>query len=163
MPLFVHLAPGTAAPRIAANGVRRSRARAPLPSGVYAMPVGRSFVASHQWLRELKRSGARSIVGVYFRLADAEPVWLGHFGRPHALVTASEAAAALEAAADPMGLEVLVPRRVEAREIVRVKELPQVTGWRYYPGAHGCRPCSCPACLPKGEIRSRRIREREER
>ncbi len=127
------------------------------------MPVSRRFHASHQWLRELKRSGARSISAVYFRVPDEEPVWFGRFGREHAGLTASEAAGRFEVLDAPEGYEILLPRRVEPREIVRARELPQVIGWRYYPGAHGARPCGCPGCLGKGEIRSRAIRERYER
>jgi hypothetical protein len=165
MPVFVHLAPEHSVARIVRNGIRRSRARAPLPSGVFAMPVGPSFFASHQWLRELKRSGVRTIAAVYLRIADDEPVWFGHFGQAHVPMRASEAAAELAAATaagTAAGLEVLIPRRIEASEIMRTRTLRQVIGWRYYPGAHGARPCGCPACLPRGEIRSRAIRARYE-
>src|SRR5512140_1452428 len=162
MPVFVHLAPSPLIARIIRNGIRRSTARKPLPAGVFAMPVSRDFYASHQWLRELKRSGQRSISAVYFRLPDDEPVWLGHFGRGHTRMSASEAAGYITAAPSPEGFQVLVPRRVEASEILRTKPLPQVVGWRFFPGAHGRPPCGCPGCLGKGEIKSRAIRRRYE-
>ena len=162
MPVLVHLAPEPLVARILKNGIRRSGAQGPVPGGVYAMPVGPSFFASHQWLRELKRSGQRTISAVYFRVADGEPVWLGHFGRGHALVTAAEAAGHVAAADSAEGFEVVVPRRIEASEILRVKAVPQVVGWRYFPGAHGSKPCGCPGCLKKGEIRSKAIRRRYE-
>jgi hypothetical protein len=38
--------------------------------------------------------------------------------------------------------------------------VPQKIGWRYQPHAHGKRPCGCPACLPRGSIKSRAIREK---
>jgi hypothetical protein len=31
-------------------------------------------------------------------------------------------------------------------EIIRVKALPQIVGWRYRPGANGERPCACLCC-----------------
>jgi len=56
------------------------------------------------------------------------------------------------------GFEVLIPRRIEPKEIRRVASLPQVTGWRYHPGAKGTKPCGCPFCT-KGDIKSKRIRD----
>lgn len=162
MPVFVHLAPEPLVSRILKNGIRRSRAQGALPPGVFAMPVGPSYFASHQWLRELKRSGQRTIAAVHFRVGDGETVWLGHFGRGHSPMTAAEAAGHVSAAGSAEGFEVLVPRRVEPGEILRVKAVPQVVGWRYFPGAHGSKPCGCPGCLPKGEIRSKAIRKRYE-
>ena len=163
MPVFVHLAPTPLIARIVRGGIRRGVGCGPLPAGVFAMPVGRDFYASHQWLRELKRSGQRSISAVYFRIGDDEPVWLGHFGRGHTRMRASEAVGHVAAAASAEGFQVLIPRRVEAAEILRVKPLRQVLGWRFYPGAHGRPPCGCPGCLARGEIKSRAIRRRYER
>ena len=162
MSVFVHLAPAPTVARILRNGIRRGKPHGPLPAGVFAMPVSPSFFASHQWLREMKRSGQRTISAVYFRIPDDEPVWLGHFGQGHTRMGASEAAGHVTAAGSAEGFEVLVPRRVEASEILRVKGIPQVVGWRYFPGAHGSRPCGCPGCLKKGEIRSSAIRRRYE-
>jgi hypothetical protein len=56
----------------------------------------------------------------------------------------------------------MVPRRIVPGEIVRVRALPGAFGWRYYPAAKGRRPslCDCPACVPRGEVRARRYRER---
>ena len=124
------------------------------------MPVTPNHYASHQWLRELKSTGHRTIVGVYFRVPDAELVWFGHFGYSHVLLSASEAAQHVYSAPDPLGLEVLVPRRVLPSEIVRSRQLRQVIGWRYYPNAHGRPPCGCPSCLPAGQIKSKAIRQR---
>jgi len=161
--LLVHLTPATNVRRILRSGIRMTRGGASRPAGVFAMPVTRNFYVSHQWLRELKRSGARSISAVYFRVPDTEPILLGHYGRARVAMPASEAAAAISAASNAEGFELLVPRRIAAGEIHRVRELPQVLGWRYFPGAHGTKPCGCPACLPKGEMKSRAIRERYEK
>jgi hypothetical protein len=67
----------------------------------------------------------------------------------------------LIAAENQEGYEVIVPRRIDKKEIHRVKTLRQVTGWRYYPGAHGKRPCGCPFCQ-RGDYGARRLREKYE-
>jgi len=110
------------------------------------MPVTRNFFVSHQWLRELKRRGQGAIAAVYFRVPDHESVWLGHYRQAHREMTAAEAAAAILRASPAEGFEVIIPRRIQAKEIHRVRMLPQVVGWRYYPDSHGKRPCGCPYC-----------------
>jgi hypothetical protein len=160
MAMFVHLAPESKAKSILRSGLRLPRKAAGRPRAVYALPVTRNYVLSHQWLRELKRSGQRTFVAVHFRLPDDEPVEVGHYGRPHLAMTAAEAAALVMKAPDAEGYEVRIPRAVSAREIHAIRAVRQVLGWRYFPGAHGKPPCPCPVCLPRGEIRSRRIRER---
>jgi hypothetical protein len=161
MPIFVHLAPESRLTMIQRNGIRRlRRASGDRPGGVFAVPVTRNFYVSHQWLRELKRRGQGAISGVYFRLPDSEPVWVGHYGQVHRLMTAAQAVAEFQAADDRRGWEVIVPRRVDAREIHRVRSLPQVVGWRFSPGAKGKPPyCTCKYCT-RGEYGARRLRER---
>jgi hypothetical protein len=125
------------------------------------MPVTPSYYASHQWLRELKRGGERTLVGIHFRLAGDEPVWVGHYGHAHLELPVGRAIRLFLQQADPLGYEFLVPRRIEPGEIVAVRTVPQVVGWRYHPGAHGQRPtCACPFCLPPGSIKSRKLRAR---
>ena len=126
------------------------------------MPVTRNYVVSHQWLRELKRGGQKTFVAVHFRIPDDLTVQVGHYGRAKLTVTAAEAAAIVMRAGDAEGYEVLIPRAIGPREIHAVRAVRQVVGWRYFPGAHGRRPCGCPVCQPRGEIRSRKIRERYE-
>ena len=63
---------------------------------------------------------------------------------------------------DPRGLEIMVTRRIAPREIVRERTLPKAIGWRYMPWAKG-RPmntCDCPVCMPRGEVKAKRYRER---
>jgi hypothetical protein len=55
MPLLVHLTPEKYVARIVRNGIRTGR-------GVYCLPVLPSYYVSHQWLRELKRRGQRTIL-----------------------------------------------------------------------------------------------------
>jgi hypothetical protein len=161
MPLFVHLTPESRATLIRRNGISRLRKGVGRgPAGIFAVPVTRNFYISHQWLRELKRRGGGPLAGVYFRIADCEIVWVGHYGRAHQPMTAAKASAEFMAAESREGWEVLIPRRIEAKEIHRVRSLPQVLGWRYYPGAKGKAPfCTCKFCT-RGEYAAAKLRRR---
>jgi hypothetical protein len=161
MAMFVHLTTEARIPRIRRNGITRLRkAAGASQEGVYAVPVTRNFYASHQWLRELKRRNQGPIAGVYFRVPDGQLVWLGHYGQGHRLVTAAEALALFTNADDPMGWEVVIPRRVEAGEIHKTRQLPQVIGWRFSPKAKGKPPfCTCKFCT-RGEYASAKMRRR---
>ena len=139
-------------------GIRLSHHRGLRRRGVFAMPVLPSYVLTHQWGRELRRRGYRSTVAVHFRVPDDEQVWVGHYNREPVSVTAAEAAGIVLAAEDPRGYEVFVPRRIAPRDIHRLRPVNPVAGWRYVPGAHGRRPCACPACLPSGSYNAARIR-----
>jgi hypothetical protein len=129
--------------------------------GVYAVPVTRNFFVSHQWVRELKRqNSSRTIAGIYFRIPDEEMVWVGHYNQSHRRVSAAEAVAEFMAAENREGWEVIIMRRLEAKEIHRVKLLPQLLGWRYFPEAKGKPPfCACEYCT-RGEYGARRLRAR---
>lgn len=161
MAMFVHLTTESGAPRIRRNGIARLRKPVgTLPGGVYAVPITPNFYASHQWLRELKRRNQGPIAGIYFRVPDAQPVWLGHYGNVHRLVSASEAIAEFTSADDPLGWQVVIPRRVEAKEIHKIRRLSQVIGWRFFPKAKGKPPfCTCKFCT-RGEYGSAKLRRR---
>ncbi len=133
-----------------------------LSEAVYCMPVLKDYYFSHQWLRELKRNGARTFVGIYFRLSSAENVWFGKYNEPHFEMPVGEAIQQLMKKTDALGYEIIVPRSIGKKEIHQIKHLSQVLGWRYYPKSHGRRPCLCGGCIARGEIKSRRLREREE-
>ncbi len=180
MPVFVHLTSERNVALIRRNGIGLRKRRS-WPRGVYALPVTRSFYVSHQWLRELKRSGGGTIVGVYFRVPDDEAVEVGHYHSRHVAMTAADAVALLMAAeqrdpkaerrrdeqskavqrgrrlpSSPEGYEVIIPRKIQRSEIIRVKSLPQVVGWRYYPGANGRPPCVC-LCCERGRYGVRKL------
>jgi len=124
------------------------------------LPVARNFYASHQWLRELKRRNQGPIAGIYFRVPDEQQVWIGHYGQPHRLVAAAEAVAQFLKADDAAGWEVIVPRRIEANEIHKTRQLPQVIGWRFSPTSKGKPPfCTCKFCT-RGEYGSAKLRKR---
>jgi hypothetical protein len=161
MPMFVHLAPESRVALIRRRGIARlSKPRGDIPGGVFAVPVTRNFYVSHQWLRELKRWGKGTIAGVYFRIPDEEAVWVGHYSQSHRQMTAAEAAAEFMSAESREGWEVVIPRRIGATEIHRIRELPQVIGWRYFPAAKGSPPfCTCKFCVG-GTYGAKRLRER---
>ena len=162
MAMFVHFAPESVLARIRRRGIARSRrrARGQVPDGTYAVPVTRDFYISHQWLRELKRRSGGTIAGVYFRIPDDELVWVGHYNQAHRQMTAVEAVAVFMSSESREGWEVIIPRRIEAREIHRTKALPQLLGWRYFPDAKGKPPfCPCEYCT-RGDFGARRLRAR---
>src|SRR6476646_1038981 len=118
MAMFVHLAPESRVARIRRNGIRRlRRAWGEFPGGVFAVPVTRNFFVSHQWLRELKRRGAGPIAAVYFRVPDELRVWVGHYRHAHRWMTAAQAAAEFMSSESREGWEVIIPRKIAAKEI----------------------------------------------
>ena len=171
MPTFVHLAPEKDIKRIMAHAIKGARRLLPLEKGyeevahaIYCMPIlPGNFHMTHQWLRELKRNGQRTMVGIYFTLSSEEPVWVGRYNRPHQKMRAGDAVKTLMALVNAEGWKIIVPRHVSAKEIRRTRSLPQTVGWRYMPKSHTIRPsCSCPYCIPLGSIKSRKLRERLE-
>jgi hypothetical protein len=159
MAMLVHIATEADAARIRRSGISRVRAAYhSFPGGVFAVPVVPNFFVSHQWLRELKRRNEGPLVGVYFRVPDRERVWVGHYGGDHRWMSAADAVALFAREPDARGWEVIVPRRIGANELHRIRHLPQVVGWRYLPGAHGRKPCGCDYCQ-RGQYGARRLRE----
>jgi hypothetical protein len=159
MAILVHLVPEKEAPRVTRRGLRASRLAGEPARGVYCMPLLPDYFASHQWLRELRRRGARTFVAIDFRVTSSETVFVGHYGHQHVATTVGRAARMLLDQPDPRGWEFILPRSVEADEIVNVRPVSRIVGWRYYPGANGRKPCACPYCT-RGLFGSRRLRQR---
>jgi hypothetical protein len=157
--MLVHLTSQRNVSRIRRHGIA-PQGRVVGLRGVYALPVLQDYYASHQWLRELRQFGPRLIVAVCFRIPDPEPVMVGHYGKPHVLLPARQAVSVIMEADSPLGYQVIVPRRIQRAELTAVRRVPQVVGWRYYPGAHGHRPCPCPVCTA-GQYGGRKIRARQ--
>ncbi|MBV9709502.1 MAG: hypothetical protein JO011_01160 [Ktedonobacteraceae bacterium] len=157
MPVLVHLTPAKNVKRIRRSGIHKGEI------GVYCLPVVQNYYVSHQWLRELKRWGQRTFIGIYFRVPDEEMVWFGHYGQPHQHLPVTEAIRLLMQAQDPQGYELILPRSISAKEIYKVQFIPHVVGWRYMPGAHERVWCGCPVCVSRGEIKSRKKRLRYHR
>ncbi|MDH6140255.1 hypothetical protein P3T35_002263 [Kitasatospora sp. GP30] len=161
MAMFVHLVAEANAVRIRRAGVRAASRRADGTRGLFCFPVLPSYTLTHGWLRELARSEARrNLVAVQVRLPDGEPVTVGRYGRPPEALTAAEAVRRIAELPDPRGWEVFVPRAVTPAEVHRIRPVRQSVGWRYWPDAHGVRPCLCERCQVRGEYGSRRLRER---
>lgn len=156
MPILVHITGEKNSARILRSGIALGGFR----RAVFFMPVVQDHFISHQWLRELRRGGARVLVGVYFRLPSEELVWAGRYNETHRQVPLGSAIRELNSLTDPLGFELFIGRKIAAAAITRIRHLPQKIGWRYMPHAHGKKPCGCPACLPRGSIKSRNIRER---
>jgi hypothetical protein len=153
---FIHIADKNDEQAILRNGIRSMNRRAGV-RGVYATPVVPNFATTHQWSRELKRRGIRTLICVQFKIPDEHLVLVGAYNGEKLEMTAAEALDAVLKHTDPMGLEVVIPRKITAREITRTYLAPQTTGWRYYPTAKGKRPfCHCKWCN-RGEIRAKRI------
>lgn len=155
MSLFVHITREAWLSRIQRGGVRRARGAL----GVYAVPVVANYFVTHQWLREMARWHVGPLAAVYFRVPDDEPVLVGRYNEPHRSLTAAEAATLFRDESSRLGWQVVVPRRIGADEIHRVRRLRQIVGWRYSPESHGSRPCACPRCQ-FGQYGGRRLRER---
>ena len=162
MATFVHLASGKDLASIRRSGLkaRKFGVEAKPPRGVFAMPVTPDFQCSYQWLREMRRWRAGPVYGVYFRIPDDEIVYLGAYNRRREPVRAAEAVAILTNEAQP-GFEVLVPRTVVAREVFRIKSLPQIIGWRFWPQAKGQAPIYPQPGTP-GSARVRKALEKRE-
>lgn len=162
MTLFTHLASADDVRSIRRAGIRaRSRDHAGT-TGVFCLPILPSYQLTHQWGRELRRGGRRTMVAVDFRMPDDEPVLVGYYGHEHVELAGAEAAALIAGHEDARGYEVFVPRAIGAKEIHRVRAVNRVTGWRYMPNAHDRPPCPCPGCLVRGEYGSAKIRRKAE-
>lgn len=159
MPTFVHITSEDIAKKARRGGIRPGKASGGPLSGVFAMPVTPSFQITHQWVREIKQRRRSMMVGVYFRIPDSELVWVGRYNEEPKQMTAAQAAAHVMSQTTMTGVQVLVPRHIMPKEILRIRSLPQLVGWRHYPEAHGKRPWAC-ECCQKGAYGSRKIREK---
>jgi len=155
MPTLVHLTDEKNSSRILKNGLKTGR----YGGGIFCMPVLPNFYVSHQWLRELKRNGAKSFVGVYFKVPSSEMVYAGKFGQKHRHISLGEAIKEIMSLEDPLGYELIIDRKISANEIHSIKHLPQNLGWRYFPGSHNKKPCNCEYCL-KGMIKGKKTKKR---
>ena len=162
---FVHLAPESRAKGIRRSGLGGSKATLSASAGeeiafknaVFAMPVVADFWTTFQWLRELRRWTDEKRVAVYFRVPDDEVVHVGRYGEPHLEMTATAAAAWVMK--NPAGAQVVLARRVEAKDILGVRQVRQLVGWTQTPDAEKKSDCVCRACLPQGDRQfMRRVR-----
>jgi len=147
---FLHIADKNEEGSILKNGIRSAVCKS--GRGVFAVPVVPTYATTHQWARELKRSGVRTLICVQFKIPNRDSVLVGKYNGEKLEMSASEAAAAFLKHTDPAGLEVIIPRRIMPKEITNTYLAPRITGWRYYPAAKGKKPfCHCKFCN-QGEI-----------
>ena len=159
MPTFVHITLESVAKNAKRSGIRPAKSIGRPLHGVFAMPVTSNFQITHQWMRELRQWRRGPMVGVYFRIPDSEFVSVGRYNEQHQQMTAAEAVGYVIRQTGMTGVQVVIPRRIAPKEILRIRRLPQLVGWRHYPEAHGKRPWSCPCCQ-RGAYGSRKIREK---
>jgi hypothetical protein len=154
--LLVHITAENLAKRIARNGI------SPKGGFVWAFPILESYTLTHSWSRELKRTGPTTLSAISFRVPDGETVYARHYREQRRAMSAAEAVAYIRGRPDPRGYEIMLTRRVDPGDIVRVRVLPKAIGWRYYPEAKGRPPwmCDCELCAPRGEVNASRQRAR---
>src|SRR5215813_9311896 len=97
----------------------------------------------------LRRNGWPASVGTGGRIASESVAGLARITQGY-----------IRSRQDPRGYEIMLPRRVTPKEIVRVRVLPKAIGWRYYPEAKGKAPwmCNCELCAARGEVNASRQR-----
>jgi hypothetical protein len=156
MPTLVHITGEKNAEKIRKAGISIRNFR----GVVYFMPVVRSFFISYQWLRELRRWGQKNFVAITFRLSVDELVWAGKYLESHRQMRLGDAIADLESREDPLGYEMYIDRKIGPKEVTKIRLLPQKIGWRYFPNAHGKKPCGCPACQ-KGSYNSAKLQKED--
>ncbi len=153
---FIHLTDEKNTKEITTNGIASTKIKG-IISGIYCFPVLKDFYLTHQWSRELKRRGIRSFVCIQFKIKDDEIVFIGKYNGDHMKMTANQAICTIMEHDDPMGLEIIIRRRIKSTDITRLYPAPKITGWRYYPSAKGKKPfCHCKYCN-RGEIRANRL------
>jgi hypothetical protein len=160
MPQFIHLADERDLAMIHKNGLVPQKLRGRSEKGVFATPVLQNYYRSHQWLRELKRRGIRTISAVQFRVDDDSGVSIGRYNETPLETTAADAVRIFMEHVTGLGLEVIFTGGIPAKNMTRTYTPDQVVGWRYYPESHsdGRKPCGCPYCQ-RGQIKNRKLRE----
>ncbi len=159
---LLHLTPVTQSAAILRGGISAKPTRLEVGGksgirGVYAMPIVADFWTTYQWLRELRSEHGQRMVAVHFRIPDAELVHVGCYWQTHHTTTAAEAAAWVMA--NPKGAEVVVPRKIDKKEILRVVEPRQLVGWTKSPDPLPTAHCVCFGCLGSGDPKfMRRLR-----
>lgn len=126
--------------------------------GVYCMPVMQDHLVTHQWSRELRRFRKVPKIAVQFCIPDKEVVSVGAYNADEMKVAASEAIGIVKEHEAPFGLEVIIPRKIRSKEIMKFYTPPKVVGWRYWPEARGHKPCPCSFCQ-RGMPYSKKLRE----
>jgi hypothetical protein len=156
MALFVHFTDENNIKSIEKNGIKMETIHYEnICKGIFCMPVIHDFYATHQWVRELKQyNSGNEIVAVYFRIPDNELIFCGKYNEEIIRTNAAEAHNRLMNLEDKMGFQAIIDRGIHKNEITKIKNIPQIIGWRHFPKAHERKRCLCPACLKIGSYNS---------
>jgi hypothetical protein len=153
MASFIHIADRDREQAILRNGIRSIKRRSGL-NGVYAMPVLPDFATTHQWARELRRRPIRAHLCVQFKISDEDRVFVGKYNGEKLEMTAAEAVSTVLAHADPMGVEILIPRKIDPDTHLSRSASHRM---EILPFGEGKPPfCHCKWCN-RGEIRAQRL------
>ena len=98
--------------------------------------------------------------GILPAIPDDTQVYIGKFNEDHLEVSAARSVGIARVHDAPLGLEVILPRKVSPSEIISIYSLPKMTGWRYAPNAKGNKPCPCDYCQ-RGEPYSAKIKKKK--
>jgi CRISPR/Cas system CSM-associated protein Csm2 small subunit len=60
---------------------------------------------------------------------------------------------------DKMGFQAIISRKILKNEVIKIKNIPQIIGWRHSPKSHERKRCLCPACLTLGSYNSNNIKK----
>jgi len=150
MATFIHVFAEAARRSIQRRGIKAGQYAKKRGTGVYASPVTQDYYFTHQWCREIKRQQNVPKLVARFRIPDDEEVYIGRYGVQHIRVAASAAIRIAREHVAPAGLEVIIPRSIKPKEILKIYKPAKALGWRYYPEAKGKKPCGCAYCQ-KGE------------
>jgi hypothetical protein len=91
---FIHIADKNDEQAILQSGITATKRRTGV-RGVYATPVVPNFATTHQWARELKRRGVKTLICVQFKIPDDESVLVGKYNGDKLQMTAAEALGAV--------------------------------------------------------------------
>ena len=158
MAQFIHLFDQRNENKIRKNGIIIFRTARRNQNGIYVFPQTENYIVNHQWLRELRRWQGINMLAARIRIPDKERVLIGKYNQNHIEASASEAINISRQHSDPMGLEVIIQRKISPQEIIAIYKPLKIIGWRYHPNAKGNKPCGCSYCQ-RGEPYSRGIKQ----
>jgi len=158
MAKFIHIFVENQMASILKNGIKINKSHGRETNGVFVSPLTENYFNSHQWQRELQRFKGAPTLAARIRIPDTELVFIGKYNEAHLELAASEAIGIARVHQDPLGLEVIIPRKIRRKEILQIYKPPKLVGWRFYPQAKGSKPCGCRYCQ-RGEPFSKKIQE----
>ena len=161
MAMFTHIFAADDRAKIAKNGITVSKVSWRKRNGVFLCPVTEDYYYTHQWKRELKRHQNVPKLAVRVRLPDNEPVFIGKYNEEHLEVEASVAIKIAMEHESPGGLEVILPRSVKPKELMKFYKPNENVGWRFMPDSHSNKPCWCLYCQRGEPYSSTRRKEFE--